>query len=123
MLTNSVSSSSSDTTISLYEWISKQDDEFTLEQLFEHASQHIEKLDELNIQKAYSALKTVKELVKRNDYKEIRGIDNRLTQLDQRLGEMEQILKAMREDYGSHMKLQGDTGNYRVSLIFFAFVF
>ncbi|CAD5221168.1 unnamed protein product [Bursaphelenchus xylophilus] len=110
-----LSNSSTSEPMSLYDWISSHDSESTLEQLIEHVSDQIDKLDDTNLAKAGAALKVVKDLVKRKDYRDIRGIDKRLATLDNKLTELEESHSRLKEYLKDKMsKAQADTHNFRV---------
>ncbi|CAD5215210.1 unnamed protein product [Bursaphelenchus okinawaensis] len=114
LLSNTLTSSTSEP-MSLYDWVSSHDSESTLEELIEHVSEQVDKLDDAKLAEANNYLKTVKEMVNKRDYKDIRGIDKRLVMLENKLYEIEEGFNLIREELLSKMdKAQSDTHNYRV---------
>lgn len=104
LLTASSSSSDKPEPISLYDWISRQDAECTLEELVEHVAEHVDKLDDLTLQVAGGDLKLVKDFIKRTDYREIRGIAKRMTTLDSKLAEIEANLHKFKEFFAADLQ-------------------
>ncbi|KAI6176387.1 RB1-inducible coiled-coil protein 1 [Aphelenchoides bicaudatus] len=108
--------------ITLLDWIEQQDPLHSLDNLIEHVEQHIEKvcfevsvihLDDHEVAQAAEALKTVKDLVKRKDYQEIKGIDKRLAMLDAKLVDLENVFSKLKESALKLINAQADSNNFR----------
>jgi hypothetical protein len=72
-------------------------------------------LDDNDVRQAGDALKGVSDLIKRNDYREIKGIDKRLGMLDAKLVELERAFVQLKDSAQKLIHMQADQNNFRVS--------
>jgi hypothetical protein len=72
-------------------------------------------LDDGEVIKAGESLVTVKELIRRKDYQEIKGIDKRMAMLDAKLLELEMVYKKLKDNSMKLLHAQADQNNFRVS--------
>lgn len=75
-------------------------------------------MDDLEVKQSGEALKIVKELIKRKDYQEIKGIDKRLAMLDAKLVELETVFKKLKDNSTKLLYAQADQNNFRVNHMF-----
>lgn len=71
-------------------------------------------MEDTDVRKAGEELKIVKELIKRKDYREIRGIDKRLAMLDTKLVELDGVFGKLKESTSKLLQTQADQNNFRV---------
>ncbi|KAI1716900.1 autophagy-related protein 11 domain-containing protein [Ditylenchus destructor] len=76
--------------MTLYDWISSKDPIYSLNVLVEHVMSHLQKTDDTDLRDAKLNFEAVKDLVKKTDYRDIRGIDKRLAMLDTKLRSLEE---------------------------------
>lgn len=72
-------------------------------------------MDDDDVRQAGDALKNIGELIKRADYREIRGIDKRLGMLDAKLVELDNVYSQLKESTNKYLQIQTDQNNFRVS--------
>lgn len=74
-------------------------------------------MDDNDVRQAADALKVVKDLIKRSDYREIRGIDKRLGMLDAKLVDLETVFGKLKDSTTKLLQIQADQNTFRVSLL------
>lgn len=74
-------------------------------------------MEDTDVRKAGEELKIVKELIKRKDYREIRGIDKRLAMLDTKLVELDGVFGKLKESTSKLLQTQADQNNFRVGFL------
>uniref|UniRef100_A0A915D3G6 Autophagy-related protein 11 C-terminal domain-containing protein n=1 Tax=Ditylenchus dipsaci TaxID=166011 RepID=A0A915D3G6_9BILA len=88
--------------MTLYKWIASKDTVYSLNSLVEHVTSHLQKTDDTDLRDAKLNFDAVKELVKKTDYRDIRGIDKRLAMLDTKLNFLEESHLIMK-DLANHI--------------------
>ncbi|KAH7698148.1 CRE-ATG-11 protein, partial [Aphelenchoides avenae] len=82
--------------MTLYEYMDSKDS-YPLVSVVEHVRENMERMDDHDLRDADAALSSVKDLIKKPDYRDIRGIDKRLAMLDAKLRLLEDMHVQMKD--------------------------